>query len=106
VSDYRRAIDLADLPQARAVGIEIDGRPVVIVRLGEAVHALRNRCAHAGTRFDRAPAVGHAISCPMHGARFDVRTGRCVNSPYDDIPVYPVRVRDGVVEVALPPDEP
>lgn len=92
-----------DLPEARAVGVEVDGQPVVVVRLAGEVYAMRNQCAHAGSRFDRTPCVNHALTCPMHGARFDVRTGRCVNSPYDDIAVYPARVRDGVVEVAVEP---
>jgi nitrite reductase/ring-hydroxylating ferredoxin subunit len=104
VAGYHRAAALADLPEARAVGVEVDGQPVVIVRLGEVVHAMRNRCAHAGTRFDAVPAVNRTITCPMHGARFDLLTGRCVNAPYEDIPVYPTRVREGTVEVALPPD--
>jgi 3-phenylpropionate/trans-cinnamate dioxygenase ferredoxin subunit len=101
VSVFQPVVALEDLPEARAAGFEVDGQPVVVVRLAGEVHAMRNACAHAGARFDRAPCINHTLTCPMHGARFDVRTGRCVNSPYEDIAVYSARVRNGVVEVAV-----
>lgn len=101
MTEYQPAAVLADLPESRVVGLAVDGQPVAVVRIGDQVHAVRNRCAHAGARFDRVPAVNFTLTCPMHGARFDVRSGICVNAPYDPIPVYSVRVRDGIVEIAL-----
>jgi nitrite reductase/ring-hydroxylating ferredoxin subunit len=40
--------------------------------------------------------------CPWHGFDFDLATGRCGVDAGLAVPVYPVRLRDGVVEVDLP----
>ncbi len=40
--------------------------------------------------------------CPWHGFDFDLATGRCHVDPDLSVPVYAVRVSDGVVEVDLP----
>ena len=46
---------------------------------------------------------GMEIICPRHGARFDVQTGKVVALPaVVDIPAYPVRIKDGQVEIGVP----
>ena len=41
--------------------------------------------------------------CPLHGARFEVATGRCIGAAYPDLRTFPVRVNgDGMIEVAVP----
>ena len=52
---------------------------------------------------------GMAISnivCPRHGGEFDVRTGKAVQLPaVVDIPAYPVRVVDEMIQVGIPKEE-
>ncbi len=46
---------------------------------------------------------GYEVTCPRHGASFDVRTGKALSLPaVVDIPAYPVRVVNGRVEIGLP----
>lgn len=92
---------LADLPESRAVGVDAGARRVALVRIGTEVYAYSARCSHAGGRLDRSPAINHTVTCIMHGARFDVRTGQCVNSPYPPVRTYPVRIVGEDVEVGL-----
>jgi nitrite reductase (NADH) small subunit len=49
-----------------------------------------------GTRGDRV-----VVASPMHKQAYDLDSGECLDVPGAAVPVYPVRVRDGVVEVAL-----
>jgi 3-phenylpropionate/trans-cinnamate dioxygenase ferredoxin subunit len=101
VITYYPAGELQNFPEARAVGFSFEGQPVAVVRIGDAVFAVENRCAHAGSPLDRGVAVNFSLTCPMHGARFDVRTGTCVNAPYSAIRVFSVRVENGRVEVGI-----
>ena len=46
---------------------------------------------------------GYEISCPRHGARFDVRTGRVLSLPaVQSVSAYPVRAREGFLEIGFP----
>jgi 3-phenylpropionate/trans-cinnamate dioxygenase ferredoxin subunit len=46
---------------------------------------------------------GYSITCPRHGAQFDVRTGKVIQMPaVVDIPAYPVRVIEGMIYLGLP----
>jgi len=49
-----------------------------------------------GSRGDAA-----TVASPMYKQAFDLRTDRCLDEPEVAIPTYPVRVHEGIVEVAV-----
>ena len=42
------------------------------------------------------------VASPIYKQSFDLATGRCLDDPSVVVPVYPTRIVDGLVEVALP----
>ena len=75
---------------------------ILVVRVGDAFHAINNRCSHAAAPLSDGRVRGKLIICPVHGARFDVSTGKCVGGPYFPIPSFDVVVENGRVLVAVP----
>lgn len=74
--------------------------PILVVNLDGDYYAIEDRCTHedfelsAGS-FDAADAT---IECTLHGAKFDVRSGRALCGPaYVPVAKFPVVVEDGVV---------
>jgi nitrite reductase/ring-hydroxylating ferredoxin subunit len=65
---------------------------LVLVRQGEAIHALHETCAHAGGPLAEGTVVDGCIQCPWHGSRFRITNGHAVRGPtvYDQ-PRYEVR---------------
>ena len=62
-----------------------------------------NLCTHAEAYLSDGYLEGFEIECPLHGARFDIRTGAALCAPASqDILVYPVRVVGDEVEADLP----
>ncbi|WHT22208.1 non-heme iron oxygenase ferredoxin subunit [Crossiella sp. CA-258035] len=96
-----RVCPLAELADGKPYGTEVDGTPVVLVRLGEQVHALHDVCSHAEvTLSDGGEVSDGAIECWLHGAGFDLCTGEPLTPPASDpIDVYAVSVREGEVYV-------
>jgi nitrite reductase/ring-hydroxylating ferredoxin subunit len=102
---YITAAARHDVPDNGIMCVRVLGRPVLLASVDGQVHALRNQCSHAHGSFDRGRLRGHVITCPHHGARFDVRDGRCVGGPADQpIDHYETRISGGVIEVCLPDD--
>ncbi len=91
-------------PQGRLVR-RAEGVSVLIVRTEAGYHAVENRCSHATSALDAGRLEGGVIECPLHGARFDVRDGRCLGGPASrPLTTFDVRVRGDRIEVALPAD--
>ena len=94
--------------------VEVDGRRIGIVSVGEEFFAVRDRCPHRGASMCRGTVAGtfiasgpqeyvysrreRVIRCPWHGWEFDLETGRSLLEPDRvGIKIYPVTVRDGTV---------
>ena len=65
---------------------EAGGAEGFAVRRGEAIFAYVNRCPHTGAPLDWSPdqflnADGSYIICAMHGALFEIESGRCIHGP-------------------------
>jgi nitrite reductase/ring-hydroxylating ferredoxin subunit len=95
-------------PGLRAV--EIEGRPVVLVRLSGAVHALAGACTHIGGDLADGTVTDGRVVCALHGATFDLKTGGVLTDPFgveppegavEPLERYRVRLVDGTVEVDL-----
>ena len=68
-----------------------------LVRRDGAVYAYRNRCPHVGAPLDWSPdqfldADGRFVQCAMHGALFEIDTGRCVQGPCVNRSLEPLAV--------------
>lgn len=74
--------------------------PVLLVRVGERVEALANRCNHRGGPLHEGSVADGSVTCPLHGSRFRLADGSVERGPASSPqPSFETRVRDGRVEV-------
>jgi nitrite reductase (NADH) small subunit len=83
----------------RAV-VEADGREILLLRVGDELHALDNACPHEGNPLVDGEVIGDRLECAYHAWRFDLSTGACL---YGDAPVrrYPVERAGGELRILL-----
>jgi nitrite reductase/ring-hydroxylating ferredoxin subunit len=100
-------MSLAEIPRGSMQTRVLEGREIVICHTREGVFALDNICTHAHTRMCEGRLKATRIICPLHGASFDIRDGRVLGPPaVVPLPTFPVRLVDGIVEVAIEPSAP
>ncbi len=105
--DWVRVADADELEQSVPIAVEVDGKPVLLVRIGDEYHACGGKCTHYGAPLAEGLLSGHTVTCPWHGARFDVSSGEMEVPPaLDHEPHYPVKVEDGVVYLGRPGEPP
>ncbi|MBI5946541.1 MAG: Rieske 2Fe-2S domain-containing protein [Chloroflexi bacterium] len=126
---------LRDLPDGKPKEIRMHSLRVAVVRMGDRAYAMSGLCPHArlpiagfpGSPIKAEPVQDDCVMCPLHGARFEVATGKVVRQPFssqfnndhpflgrlqakllffnrkaEDIQTYPVRIENGEVLVGLP----
>jgi 3-phenylpropionate/trans-cinnamate dioxygenase ferredoxin subunit len=99
-----RLCDLDELVDGGARRFDVDGRALSVVRIGDDVYAIGDRCSHADVSLSggEVDAEECSIECPKHGSGFSLETGEPLSLPaLKPVPVYLVTVTDGVVEVEL-----
>ena len=99
-----RVASLEDVPVGEPKYVEVEGKAVVLVRVGEGVYACSDVCTHQGGPLSEGQLSGTRLTCPWHGWSFDVKTGTCLMpSRGGAVPSYPTRVDEtGSVWVDLP----
>jgi 3-phenylpropionate/trans-cinnamate dioxygenase ferredoxin subunit len=80
--------------------VEVDDVLIAVFNLEGQYYAIEDLCTHDGGTLTGGEISGREITCPRHGARFDIVTGEVLTAPaYEDLATFPVRVHEGVVQV-------
>ena len=92
---------LTDLDDRKPMAVEVGEVPVVLVRDGDQVHALRDECSHAELPLSEGDVGRRGIECWLHGSCFDLRTGAPSSLPATEpVDVFAVTVLvDGFASV-------
>jgi 3-phenylpropionate/trans-cinnamate dioxygenase ferredoxin component len=100
---FARACALDDVPENGAIGVEIGGVPVAVIRAGGEVFALYDVCSHEEVPLSEGEVYDCTVECWLHGSCFDLRTGNPTGPPAArPVPTYPVKVDGGDVYVCVP----
>lgn len=107
---YHPVVAESAFPEDGKITVRLAGWSVLVVRTDEGFRAVNDRCTHQAALLSPGRVRRGAIMCPLHGARFEAATGRCIGGAYADLRVFPLRMTDGTIEVAVPdvapgPDE-
>jgi 3-phenylpropionate/trans-cinnamate dioxygenase ferredoxin component len=103
--EFFQIAPVEDLPNGERLFFEVDEKQIVLFNLAGNLYALGDVCSHDDGPVGDGDIEGFEIICPRHGARFDIRTGQALLLPAAiDIPAYPIRVVDGMIEVGIPKD--
>jgi nitrite reductase/ring-hydroxylating ferredoxin subunit len=73
--------DIKDVPQGKMKHIEVEHKEVLLANSDGKVYALCDRCSHMNAPLSMGTLNGKIVTCAMHGARFDVTTGKKVVEP-------------------------
>jgi 3-phenylpropionate/trans-cinnamate dioxygenase ferredoxin subunit len=80
--------------------ISINGSDVALFNLDGEYFAIDDLCTHQASALSSGWIEGDRAVCPWHLAEFSIRTGEALKAPaYESVHSFPVRVRDGIVEI-------
>ena len=92
----------AELPSGERLFLEVDDLSIVLLNHEGQYYAIADLCTHDDGPLGEGEVEDHAIICPRHGARFDIRTGEVLALPaIKGVPAYPTRVVDGMIEIGF-----
>jgi len=103
VENWVRAAAAADVAENGVIAVRVGDRDIALYHLpGGEYRATDNICSHEFAELSDGWLEDGEIECPLHAARFDVRTGKALCAPADkDIAVFEVRVEGADLLVRL-----
>ena len=101
-TDWTPAADASQLAERRPTQVIVGDTPVLVMRDGEDVYAMHDRCSHRGCSLADGKLDGREIECVCHGSRFDLADGSLRRGPATAAqPAYETREHDGRIEIRL-----
>ena len=98
--EWTPTVSEAELSEGQAACAKAGDAEVLLVRDGDGIHALDDRCTHRGGPLHEGEVADGCVTCPWHGSRFRLADGSVERGPASSPqPLYETRVVDGKVEV-------
>lgn len=91
---------LDEIPPGTHKVTDVNDVMVAVFNVDGKLYAIEDVCTHDGGILTGGSVSGCVITCPRHGATFDVRTGAALTAPaYEPTATFPVRIANGMVQV-------
>ena len=84
------AIRAADIPESGAKLYRVEGEEIAVFKIGDQLCGMQNICPHEGGQLSMGRIESNEVVCPLHGYRFDLKTGACRNDPKLKAKIFPV----------------
>jgi nitrite reductase/ring-hydroxylating ferredoxin subunit len=95
---------MSQLREDEAFPAKLGERPIALYRLDDVLYAIDDVCTHEFALLSQGFIDGAAIECPLHQAKFDIATGKCLTPPATvDLKRYAVRVEGDEIYVSIEP---
>src|SRR5216683_1271932 len=103
MADFVKVAELDDLDEGELLAVEVDGEPICLAKIDGNIYAITDNCTHISGPLNEGELDGEVLTCPWHGAQFNITTGKVLRGPArQDIATYAVKVEDNAVFVSLP----
>jgi 3-phenylpropionate/trans-cinnamate dioxygenase ferredoxin subunit len=78
---FVKVAEASEIPVGKMKMVKLGDKEVLIANVNGNYYAIANRCTHKGGDLSKGSLDGNIITCPLHGSRFDVTTGKAVSGP-------------------------
>ena len=102
---FARVARIDEISPEQVKVVTVEGREILLCNSKGRLFAVSNICSHANERLACGRIRSGWIACPVHGARFDLETGRAMNPPATrPIQTFTLRVVEDWIEVNPQPE--
>ncbi len=98
--EWSDALEATRLTPGEPRSVVVDDTPVLLLRHGDALHAMHDRCSHRGCSLSDGEIDGELVVCGCHGSRFRLADGSVERGPATaPQPVFETRESEGTIQV-------
>ena len=102
MSEFIKVARTGDIAPGQGKAVESGGKRIAVFNVDGTFYAIDDTCTHRGGPLSQGAVEGTAVTCPWHGAIFDLARGTVLGAPAPrDVASYAVRVEGEDIEIEL-----
>ena len=78
---FVKVAETSEIPIGKMKSVKLEDKEVLIANVNGNYYAIANRCTHRGGDLSKGSLDGNIVTCPLHGSKFDVTTGKAISGP-------------------------
>ncbi len=106
---FKKVAEIQEFAQSEKKLIELDNEKILLTKVDGDYYAISNKCPHMGGSLYKGTLRDGVITCPRHGAKYDVKTGKGLGKPkilflefkMEEARSYSVKVEDGAILIDI-----
>ena len=102
MSEFLKIATVDEILPGRAKMVDVGGKEVAVFNVAGSFYAIDNNCTHVGGPLCEGEIDGCEVTCPWHGAVFDVTSGQPLGPPASQpVTRYDLRVNGADIEIQI-----
>lgn len=99
---YYTVVAKSELEATDQMHIDVNGEEILLCRENDDYFAVAYYCSHEEFTLEGGMIKDGCITCPYHGAEFDLKTGEVLAPPaYEKIKTYPIRIDTDTISIGI-----
>ena len=101
--EFIQVADITDIDLNQSQSVQLDEFDMLICNTEEGIFAVEDKCSHADIPLCGGQIIDNYITCPVHGAVFDLSDGSVQSPPaFEDLRTFEVLLEDTSISVKKP----
>jgi nitrite reductase/ring-hydroxylating ferredoxin subunit len=97
---FTKVATVQEVPAGKSKQVKVGAKTIALFNVGGTYQAIDDTCPHRGAPLWEGSVQGTEVTCPWHGARFELTTGVHLCPPVrSDIACYKVQVVGDEVQI-------
>lgn len=103
MANFVKIAEVKDVPPGQAAAFTVEGQRIALFNVEGTYYAIGDTCTHSDGPLSEGEVQGMKVTCPWHGAEFDLKTGAALGPPaYEAVCSYRVVVEGEDIKVEAP----
>ena len=107
---FTEVAQVNEVPTGTMKSYSVGGKQILVANIDGKLYAINSVCTHAGGDLSKGKLEGKIVTCPRHGSKFDVTTGKSISGPKigflrlktKDEMAYEVKVEENKIKINVP----
>jgi 3-phenylpropionate/trans-cinnamate dioxygenase ferredoxin subunit len=78
---FVKVAETSEIPSGKMKMVKLEDKEILIANVNGNYYAIANKCTHKNADLSKGSLDGNIVTCPLHGSRFDVTTGKAISGP-------------------------
>ncbi len=100
--EFVKVATVGEIETGRVKRVEVGEEAIAVFNLDGEYYAIGDTCSHEEASLSEGDIFGDCVECPLHGAQFDITTGKNLTLPaVSPVPAYTVKVEGDAILVEV-----